>query len=511
MKRIVECVANFSEGRRSAIVDEIVAAIRAVPEVHVLDQESDADHNRSVITFVAAPENIVEAAFQAIAAAARLIDLDTHSGAHPRLGATDVVPFIPIEGVDMHDCVLLARQLGERVGRELHIPVYLYEAAATRPERENLADVRRGEYEALKAAIGSDPNRAPDYGPHSVGKAGATIIGARAPLVAYNVYLTTSDVEIARKISKDIRHSSGGFRYAKALGLLVNGKAQVSINMTDYTQTPLHRVVETIRREAARYGVGIQSSEIIGLVPQRALFDAAQWYLQIDAFTPEQVLENRLSSALQDGDGASMSASFLDELAAGTAAPGGGSAAAYGAAMGAALVAMVARLTVGRKKYADVEARMDAIIVEADGLRAALAQGVQRDAQAYGAVLAALRLPKETDEQQAARAAAIESATKHAAEVPLDAARMSTRVIELAAEVAELGNSNAVSDAGSAGALAGAALHAAGLNVKINATGIQDQAAAQGWQQALDEFAARAQQATARLHQAIATRGGIRI
>lgn len=508
MKRIVECVANFSEGRRMPVVDEIVGAIGAVSGVHVLDRESDPDHNRSVITFVASPDVIAEAAFQGIAAAARLIDMDQHSGEHPRLGATDVVPFIPIEGVDMNDCVLLARQLGERVGRELNIPVYLYESAATRPDRENLADVRRGQYEALKEAISTDPNRAPDFGPSVVGKAGATIIGARAPLVAYNVYLTTDNVEIAKQIGKDMRHSSGGYRYVKGLGLLVDGKAQVSMNLTDYTKTPIHRVVETIRREAARYGVAIQRSEIVGLVPQRALLDAAQWYLQIDDFKPEQVLENRLSDALQGG-GEGMVATFIDELAAGTATPGGGSAAAYGAAMGAALVAMVARLTVGKKKYADVESRMNEIIIEADKLRGDLALGVQRDAAAFEEVMAAFRLPKETDEQQTARDAAIETATHHAAEVPLEAARMAARVIELAAEVAETGNSNAVSDAGSAGALAGAALHAAGLNVKINATSIQDQDAARRWQTALDELNEIAQQATQRLHAAVKERGGI--
>jgi glutamate formiminotransferase/formiminotetrahydrofolate cyclodeaminase len=504
-------VANFSEGRRTEVVDQIADAISAVNGVHLLDRESDPDHNRSVITFVAAPDAIIEAAYQGIAAAARLIDMDQHQGEHPRLGATDVVPFIPIEGVEMQDCVRLARSLGERVGRDLEIPVYLYEAAATRPDRENLENVRRGQYEALKDAIGTDPNRAPDFGPARVGKAGATVIGARAPLVAYNVYLTTDDVAIARQIGKDIRHSSGGFRYVKGLGLLVDGKAQVSMNLTDFTKTPIHRVVETIRREAARYGVGIQRSEIIGLIPQRALLDAARWYLQIDDFKPEQVLENRLTDALQAGSGGSLSATFLDELAAGTAAPGGGSAAAYGAAMGAALVAMVARLTVGKKKYANVEARMNEIVAEADQLRAALNQGVERDAAAFGEVMAAFRLPKDTAEQQNARAAAIESATRHAAEVPLEAAHMAARVIELAAELAETANLNAISDAGSAGALAAAALHAAGLNVKINAASLQDKRAADAWLSALDALNERARSATQRLHTAIESRGGIAI
>src|SRR5690606_19484485 len=309
-------------------------------------------------------------------------------------------------------------------------------------------------YEALKEAIGIDPNRAPDFGPSRLPKAGATIIGARAPLVAYNIYLTTDNVEIARQISKAMRHSSGGYRYVKALGLLVDGQAQVSMNLTDYNKTPIHRVVESVRREATRYGVGIQRSEIVGLVPQRALLDAAQWYLQIDDFKPEQVLENRLADALQEA-GESLNPTFLDELAAGTATPGGGAAAAHAAAMGAALREMAARLTVGKKKDADVEARMMEIIVEADELREKLTDGVQQDSAACDAVMAALRLPKDTDAQQAARAEAIEVATIRAAEVPLEAARLATRVIELAAELAETGNSNAVSDCGSGGALAG--------------------------------------------------------
>ena len=510
MRQIVECVANFSEGRRAAVIDEIVTTIGAVPGVHILDRESDSDHNRSVISFIGAPDAIVEAAFQGIATAARLIDMDEHTGAHPRLGATDVVPFIPIDGVDMNDCILLARKLGERVGRELNIPVYLYEAAATRPDRENLENVRRGQYEALKDAIGTDPDRAPDFGPSVVGKAGATIIGARAPLVAYNVYLTTDSVEIAQNIGKAIRHSTGGFRYVKAMGLLVNGKAQVSMNLTNFAKTPVHRVVETIRREAARYGVGIESSELVGLIPQRALIDAAQWYLQLDGFTPEQVLENRLAESLQQAGG-SPQATFLDELAAGTATPGGGSAAAYSAAMGAGLVAMVARLTVGKKKYADVEARMNQIIVEADKLRAELTEGVQRDAAAFDQVMAAFKLPKDTDEQQAARVAAIESATHVAAEVPLSVADGAARVLELAAEVAEKGNTSAASDAGSAGAMAGAAIRAAGLNVRVNANSVQDKDAARRWIAALDEIQERAQQAEQRLDRAISERGGITI
>jgi glutamate formiminotransferase/formiminotetrahydrofolate cyclodeaminase len=296
MQSLVECVPNFSEGRRPEVLNAIAAAFRVYPEVRLLDIESDTDHNRSVFTLVAPPAAMVDAMFGAIKTAASLIDLEQHRGAHPRIGATDVVPFVPLRGAEMADCVELARELGQRVGDELRIPVYLYEAAATRPDRANLADIRHGEYEGLKAEIGANPNRRPDFGPARLGPAGATVIGARTFLIAYNVFLTTADVEIAKKIARTIRHSSGGLRYVKALGLLVNGKAQVSMNLTDFNKTPIHVAVELIRREAQRYGAGIESSEVVGLLPQQALLDAAVWYLQLDNFRPEMVLENRLDA-----------------------------------------------------------------------------------------------------------------------------------------------------------------------------------------------------------------------
>ena len=294
MQRIVECVPNFSEGRRQAVIDQIVASISEVAGVRVLDVESDADHNRTVVAFVGEPEAVEEAAFRGIRRAAELIDMEQHRGAHPRMGATDVVPFVPVRGVTMDDCVEMARRLGARVGSELGIPVYLYEAAATRPERVNLADVRRGEYEGIRQEIATDPQRAPDFGPREMGRAGATAIGARPPLIAFNVYLTSDDVRIAQAIAKAVRHSSGGLRYVKALGLLVGGRAQVSMNLTNYRKTPIARVVEMVRAEAARYGVSIAESEIVGLVPQEALLDAAVHYLQLHRFSADQVLENRL-------------------------------------------------------------------------------------------------------------------------------------------------------------------------------------------------------------------------
>lgn len=294
MKQIVECVPNFSEGRRQEVIDRIVAAMAQVPGASVLDVQSDVDHNRSVVTLVGAPEAALEAAFQGIASAAQLIDMDHHHGAHPRMGATDVVPFVPVQGVTMDDCVALARRLGERAGAELGIPVYLYEEAATRPERRNLADVRRGEYEGIKAEIATEPSRTPDFGPAHLGTAGATAIGARPPLIAFNVYLNTGDAAPAKAIAKAVRYSSGGLHFVKALGLLVDGQAQISMNLTDYRQTPIHRVVEMIRAESARLGLMITRCEVVGLLPAQAMFDAAQFYLQLHDLQDGQILENRL-------------------------------------------------------------------------------------------------------------------------------------------------------------------------------------------------------------------------
>jgi len=486
---LIECIPNFSEGRRPEIVDAIAAAIAAVPGVHTLDRHSDADHNRSVITFAGPANGVAEAAFGAIAKAAELIDLDQHRGEHPRIGATDVVPFVPLAGATMAECIELARSLGRRVGEELGIPVYLYEAAATRPERVNLENLRRGEYEGLRSDIQTDPGRAPDFGPSRLGKAGATVIGARTPLIAYNVYLTTGEVEIARKIARAIRHSSGGLRYLKALGLLVEGRAQVSINFTDYTRTSLPRAMEMIRREAAGCGVAVHHSELVGLIPEAALIDAAQWYLQLDQFKPDQVLETRLYAALGQG-------------------PGGGtsSAAAHAGAMAAALVAMVARLTLGKKKYAEAQTRMAEIAELADRLRAAQEAAVSLDSQAFEGLMAARRLPHETEPERSAREKAIETATRRAAEIPLQVACDAVASLELAAEVAESGNVNAATDAGSGAAMAVAAFTAAAMNVRVNAAGFSDPAAAEQWQRKLSDLERRARKAESRLHKALKER-----
>lgn len=485
-EKLVECVPNFSEGRRPKVLAAIAETIRDVADVTLLDQHTDADHNRTVFTFVGPPQAISEAAYAAIKKAAELIDLDQHQGEHPRIGATDVVPFIPISGVSMDDCAELARSLGQRVSQELQIPVYLYEAAATRSDRKNLEDIRRGEYEGLKESIQNDPDRAPDFGPKKLGKAGATVMGARPFLIAFNVYLDTDDVSIAKKIAQSIRYSSGGLRFVKALGLLVNGKAQVSMNLTDFTRTPVAMVVELIRREATRYGTSVTHSELVGLIPQAALVEAAQWYLQLDDFEPDQVLETRLYKVREES--LNQKSSFLEQLAAGTATPGGGSAAAYTAAMAAGLVGMVARLTLGKKKYSDVQDQMETIVEEADRIRLELEASVAKDADAFQLVMKAYALPKESQEEQVHRSEAIESAIHKAAEVPLQVASTVTRVLELALQVTQYGNINAITDAGSAGMLAIAALQAASMNVRINAQSTSDDASAKTWLEDLQQL-----------------------
>jgi len=302
---IVECIPNFSEGRRSEVIDQIVSAIESISGAVLLDRESDPNHNRSVVTFVASPDRVVDAAIAAAKKASELIDLNKHTGEHPRMGATDVIPFVPISGVSMEDCVGLARDCGQRMWNELGIPVYFYEKAATRPERENLAAVRKGQFEGIRDEIASNEARRPDFGePRVHPTAGITAVGARPPLIAYNVNLATSDVEIANKIARAVRHQSGGFHYVKALGfeLKDRGIVQVSMNMVNYEGTPLFRVFEAIKREAARYGVAVVGSEIVGLVPQRALNVVADFYLQLENFTEVQILEHRLASAIEEAE-----------------------------------------------------------------------------------------------------------------------------------------------------------------------------------------------------------------
>ena len=516
MTTLIECIPNFSEARRPEVIDQIVAAITSVEGARLLDRSSDLDHNRTVLTFAGSPAGVEEAAFRAIKTASELIDLNQHTGEHPRIGATDVCPFVPLGGATMENCVAIAKRLGERVGNELNIPVYLYEAAATRPERTNLENIRRGQYEGLKLVLsegeGSEEynQRKPDFGPAKLGTAGATVIGARNPLIAFNTYLTTDDVSIARKIAKAIRHSSGGLRYVKGLGMLVEGRAQVSMNLTNFRETPVARVVEFIRREAQRYGVGIHHCELVGLIPQEALVDAAVWYTQLDAFSPEQILESRLfSSSAAANPTHPEPASFIEQLAAPTPTPGGGSAGAYAGAMGAALVSMVAGLTIGKKKYAGVEAEMQAIRVVAENLRKELAQAVDDDASSFEVLMATFKLPKETDEQKTARSAAIIKATLNAAHVPLHVAEDSVKVMELALKCAQRANLNAISDSMSGFAMARASLTAAGCNVRINIGSLEDKSVGEKMLAELDGLEREADKLDREIRQVMKDRGGI--
>lgn len=512
---LVECIANYSEARRPEVIEAIIQSIVSVDGVTLLDQHSDEDHNRTVLTFIGAPDAVSEAAFHSIAKAAELINLDQHRGEHPRIGATDVVPFVPISGLTMQDSVQIACDLGKRVGEELRIPVYLYEEAATRPERKSLEYIRRGQYEGLKDTIQQDPNRLPDYGPAQVSPAGAVVIGARMPLIAFNVYLNTGDVYIAEKVAYAVRHSSGGFRYVKALGMLVDGRAQVSMNLTNYKKTPVARVIELIRREASRYGVSIHHTELVGLIPEEALINAAIWYMQLDEFKPSQILEHRISDAmvkqLDQQRQKIQGEDFLFSLAQDTPTPGGGAASAYTAAAAAALVCMVARLTLGKKKYLPVEAQMQEVIDHAEVLRADLTSLVEKDSAAFNEVLAAVKLPKSNSEQVVARDQAIETATLHASQVPLEVAQKSVLVLELAAIVEQHGNINALSDGGSGAALARAALTGAGMNVRINAKTLQDQTVAHALLSELRELETKASKIEAQIYTYIEERGGFKL
>lgn len=470
--RLVECVPNFSEGRRPEVINAICDAIAAVQDVAVLDVSSDPSHNRTVVTFVAPASVAVRAAFGGIAAACELIDLTTHQGEHPRLGATDVCPFSPLDGATMDDCIALARELGQRVGDELGIPVYLYERAASRPDRQNLADIRRGEFELARTEIGTQADRVPDFGPNAIHPtAGATVIGARPLLVAYNVYLGGAEnLHVAKEVAKAVRASSGGLRYVKALGLEVDGQAQVSMNLVDTDRTPLSRVFDMVHMEAQARGVSPTKSEIVGLVPEKVLFEAAARHVRLPDFTPAMVLETQVRRAMSGGVSLN---GFVASVAGSAPVPGGGSVSALAGQLAAALAQMVAGLTVGRKKYAAVEAEMASLAKEAVALSARLGSLVQEDADAYALVSAAYRLPSD-GEAAAAREAAIQLALVKAAEVPLETARACSDVARLAAVCAARGNTNAVSDAGVAALLAEAACRGAAYNVGINVAALPD-------------------------------------
>lgn len=476
MSTLVECVPNFSEGRDKAKVDAIIEAMK-MDGAYLLDREMDSDHNRCVITLVGEREAVQEAAIRGVGKAAELIDLNKHQGAHPRMGAADVVPFIPIEGVSIEDCVAMARHVGEQIWKRYQIPVYLYESAATTPERQNLENIRRGQFEGIRDEIETNPARKPDFGnPRVHPTAGATVVGARKFLIAYNVFLNTSEVDIAKKIAKAVRFSSGGLRFVKGAGFLVRGVAQVSMNLTDFEQTPIHRVFEFVRREAARYGVMPVSSEIVGLIPKKALEQAAEWFLQVENFDSSLILENRLSAVM----GGKMAVGglragvepFVEQLAAPTATPGGGSAAAASGAMAAGLATMVATMSRGKKAYLQYEKQLSEAIARLSRLREELKAAIDADAESFNTVMQAYKQAKAS----AAADGIIESALRQATGVPLSVAQKAREVTKIVEILKPITNPNMKSDLTTATALAGAAIEGALANVEINLESIKDQA-----------------------------------
>ena len=463
---LVECVPNFSEGRDAAKVDAIVEAMK-IPGVYLLDREMDSDHNRCVITLVGERDAIQEAAIRGVGKAAELIDLTTHTGAHPRMGAADVVPFIPIDGVTLEDCVAMAKHVGAEIWKRFEIPVYLYEAAAATPERQNLENIRRGQFEGIRDEIATNPARKPDFGELRVHPT-AGVVGARKALIAYNVFLNTADVEVAKKIAKAVRASSGGFRFVKGAGFLVRGMAQVSMNLTDFEQTPIHRVFEFVKREAARYGVAPVSSEIVGLIPKRALEQAAEWFLQVENFDSSLILENRLAAVMGGktavGGLRAGIEPFIEQLAAPTATPGGGSAAAASGAMAAGLAGMVASMSRGKKAYLQYESELSEAIARLAQLREELKAAIDADAEAYNVVMKAYKAAKDSTDGGRAISAALEQATS----VPLGVAEAAVEVERIANGLRAITNPKMSSDLTTAIALAKAAVAGALANVEVN-------------------------------------------
>ena len=475
MSTIVECVPNFSEGRDRSKVDAIVAAMQ-IDGVYLLDREMDADHNRCVITLAGEREAVQEAAIRGVGKAAELIDLNQHQGAHPRLGAADVVPFIPIEGVSLEDCVTMARHTGEQVWKRHQIPVYLYEAAAASPERQNLENIRRGQFEGIRDEIATNPARKPDFGEARLHPtAGACVVGARKFLIAYNIFLNTAEVDVAKKVAKAVRFSTGGLRFVKAAGFLVRGQAQVSMNLTDFEQTPIHRVFEMVRTEADRYGVALTSSEIVGLVPKKALEQTAEWFLQVENFDSSLILENRLSSVMGGktavGGLRAGVEPFIEQLAAPTATPGGGSAAAASGAMGAGLAAMVASLSRGKKAYARYERELSEAISRLSQLREELKALIDADAESYKSVVATYKKAKDS----AAADGIVDAALKQATSVPLSVAERAREVLQIVESLHAITNPNMKSDLVTAAALGRAAIEGALANVKINLESLRDE------------------------------------
>jgi glutamate formiminotransferase len=502
MQTIVECVPNFSEGRDPAVVEAIIRALLAGPDVYLLDKEMDADHNRSVITMVGTKESVGKAALRAIGEAAELIDLNHHQGAHPRLGATDVVPFVPIAGVTLEDCVRIAEWVAEETWRRFKIPTYLYEAAARRPERKNLENIRRGQFEGVREEVCANPDRRPDFGEAALHPtAGATVVGARKFLIAYNINLKTPAVALAQAIARKIRASSGGFPCVKAMGVELKARnlAQVSMNLTDFETTSIGTVFDAVKQEAAAQGVEVAGSEIVGLIPRRALVDAAVQYLQVENFRPALIVEERLEQVLNEQAAqprraapppAVLAREFVDAVAAPTPTPGGGSAAALAGALAAALGEMVCGVSLKRQSLEAHHQELEAARRRLAILRERLMENVDRDAKSYAAVMHAFKMAKSTDAEQAARSQAIEAASQTAAEVPMETAEMAVTVAREIKSLADITIPQAASDLRVAASLAETARLGGIENVRANLPSIRDEAWLRGIEARLEAFQA---------------------
>jgi glutamate formiminotransferase / formiminotetrahydrofolate cyclodeaminase len=483
--KIVECVPNFSEGRRLDVIAAIREAAASVRGVTVLDCEHDPNHNRMVLTFVGNPETVKEAAIASSAIAIKLIDLRTHTGEHPRMGAVDVVPFVPLREVSMEDCVSIANEFARDYSNRFAVPVFLYEYAARRPERKDLAKVREGQFEGLRELIGKDPSKDPDYGPRSINpSAGATAVGARPILIAYNVNLNTNDLSVAKKIAHLVRGRDGGLPTVKALGfeLKDRGIVQVSMNLTDYKVTSICKAYDQVSKHASELKVPVLQSEIVGLVPLDALIDASTFYLKLATFNSNQIIENRLFTLAENitppnppevqimgKDFSKMSlVEFSTAVSSGDPTPGGGTVAAYTGVLAASLVIMVCKLTLGKKGYESVYERAGEIKMSAEESKTKLMRLASEDSIAYSKVSHAFSLPKITEEEKSTRKKEINSAVKESTEVPLETMTECLKIRRLAAEVLRIGNKNANSDAETALELASSAAKGAWSNVKIN-------------------------------------------
>ncbi len=483
--KIVECVPNFSEGRRKGVIDAIRDAAARVPGVTVLDCENDPNHNRMVLTFVGPPQATKLAALESSAEAIKSIDLRSHKGEHPRMGAVDVVPFVPLREITMDECVLLATEFADEYSKRFGVPVFLYEYAARRPERKDLAKVRAGQFEGLKELIGKDPSKDPDYGPKTIHPtAGATAVGARPILIAYNINLGTNDVSIAKKIAHLVRGRDGGLPTVKALGFGLRDRSlvQVSMNLTDYKISSISKAFQAVSKHASEFGVPVVESEIVGLVPMDAVVDAATNYLKLANFNSNQIIENRLftiaggieeegikdqKKAIRDFSEMTL-ANFASLVASKEPTPGGGSVAASTGLFAASLVIKVCKLTVGKKGYETVFERANEILTSAQESKEKLQDLANKDSLAYSKVSKAFALPKNTDSERHDRKKMIDAALKEATEVPAQTVIECVKVLDLAEEILRIGNKNASSDAETAVELAKAAAKGAWSNVKIN-------------------------------------------